>query len=146
MEPKKFRLPNWAIFGFGICDLIVSIVMVCLIIFGDYQGLTFGDLWRPGLFILILLLLNYLFFRVFLSFVTISNEGITSTSPATSTKFVGWDEIREVKRPLLRIPSEYTYVISESGDRLTLFRSYPGYRDIIKLIKERSPRLEKCNS
>ena len=144
-ETKIFRIPNWLIYAFGFCDLIVSIVIISLLVLGDYEGLTFREFWKPGMFIFILFLLNYLFFRIFLSSVTISYEGIESTSPVSSKKFIGWNEIKEVRRPLLRIPSEYTYVLSARHEKLTLFRSYPEYHDIIKLIKERSPKLEKSN-
>jgi hypothetical protein len=144
-ETKIFGIPNWLIYTFGFLDLIVSIAIISLLVLGDYEGLTFSEFWKPGMFVFILFLLNYLFFRVFLSSVTISQEGIESTSPVSSKKFIGWNEITEVSRPLLRIPSEYTYVVSARHEKLTLFRSYPEYHEIIKLIKERSPKLEKCN-
>ena len=145
MNPKVFRIPKWFIYAFGFCDLMVSIAIISLLFLGDYEGLTFSEFWKPGMFIFILLLLNYIFFRVCLSSVTISQEGIESTSPVSSKKFIVWSEIREVRRPLLRIPSEYTYVVSANNEKLTLLRSYPQYHEIIKLIKERSPKLEKCN-
>ena len=145
MDPKIFRIPKWFVYSFGFLDLVVSIAIIIILVLGDYEGLTYGEIWKPGIFIFFLFLLNYLFFRIFLSSVTISQEGIESTSPVSPKMFIGWNEIKEVRRPLLRIPSEYTYVVSAKKEKLTLFRGYPEYHEIIKLIKERSPKLEKCN-
>ena len=145
MVPKIFRIHNWFIYALGFCNLIVSVAIISVLVLGDYEGLKFSEVWKPGSFVLSLFLCNYVFFRVCLSSVTISQEGIESTSPISSKRFLRWDEIVEVRRPFVRIPYEYTYVVSASNKKLTLFRSYPEYREIIRVIKERAPKLEKCN-
>ncbi len=144
-EIITLRFPKWVIYPYSVCNLLCSIALLSLLVFGDYTGMNFIKMWKPGICGFFIFLMNWVQFRIFLSSVIITNNGLETKSPVSIKRFIKWEDIIEVKRPFLGIPNEYTYVVSLNNKIITLCRSIPEYQNIIKTIQERSLNLKKCN-
>jgi hypothetical protein len=75
---------------------------------------------------------------------TATEKGIETTNPILrSNKSCTWDEIIDVKKPFLRIPIAFRYVVLENDKKILLIRGIPNYEKIIELINLRAPNLKK---
>lgn len=136
--------PRWFIFFYSFSAIVVVTAILLSLIFGSYAGFTLSDVWRPGIFVLIILVAVWCEFEIVLYSVTASDKGLEANKVIGQNKSFTWDEIVELRRPLFRIPVDLAYVVSKSNDKLRLVRSMSNYRELIQIIKVRAPNLNKC--
>lgn len=85
-------------------------------------------------------------FSMLFSYALATENGLEYINPFRKDRFIAWGNIVEVKRPLFKIPNDYSYVISkENTEKIILIRSMKNYRQMIGLIKEKAPNLRTCN-
>ncbi len=75
---------------------------------------------------------------------TATEKGIETTNLILgSNKSCTWDEIIDVRKPLLRMPAAFRYVVLGNKKKILLIRGIPNYEKMIELINLRAPNLTK---
>ena len=138
----KTSCPKWfVILGF-ICfviTLLFSAFYTVMVIYNN--GLTVF-----GIFLLIVVLSEFLFIKLLFYSVTATEIGLETANLLGSDKSFVWEEIVEVRGSRFGIPYDATYVVSKNKGKILLIRSMQNYKELIELIKVKSPNLQRCKS
>lgn len=140
----KCYFPRWFI-----CLACISFVQTISILFFVIMNKILKSEPIPVSVILIsvfLLVGGVWLFSMLFSYALATENGLEYINPFRKDRFIAWGNIVEVKRPLFKIPNDYSYVISkENTEKIILIRSMKNYRQMIGLIKEKAPNLRTCN-
>lgn len=91
-----------------------------------FFALIFSSFW---------IVLKLLFYSL-----TVTNDGLIVNNIICSKKFVRWDEVVQIRRPIFRVPLDATYIILANGKKVLLVRSMENYKEVIQAIKAKISR------
>jgi hypothetical protein len=126
----------------GIITFIFFIVCLYLVLYNPH--------YQTNVLIYLLLISSLIFyyidFRILLFYKVISSKkGLKATNLFSRPQFFKWEDIIEVRRPVLGIPRYIAYVISKDNKKMLLIRKIKDYDKLINIIKERALNLRKYN-
>jgi len=138
----KTSFPRWFVIFISFCLVItlpLSTIYTVVVIYNN--GLSVF-----GILLLTFVLAEFWFLKFLFYSVTATEKGLEAANLLGSNKSFIWDEIVKVRRPPLGIPYDFSYVVSKNKEKMLLVRSMQNYKELIELIKVRSPNLQKCKS
>ena len=85
----SISFPRWFIFFYSFSAIVVVTAILLSLIFGNYAGFTLNDVWRPGMFVLIILVAVWCEFEIVLYSVTASDKGLETKKVIGQNKGMG---------------------------------------------------------
>ncbi len=139
----KMNFPIWLVISFSFCGVFTILFFAFYIIWVLYNGQLASRLFNCSVGFVVILGAIWVFLKVIFYSVTVTDEGLKTSNIIGKSKLFRWDEIVDLRRPRFGIPGDFNYVISRNNDSLLLVRSMQNYKELIDLIKVRSPNLGK---
>jgi hypothetical protein len=126
--------------------LFLAIIIILCLSLAIPKGLSKAQVMRYGLIFLWALFYIWFILNILFITVTATKRGIESDNLFGRHKLFLWEEIVEVRRPMMSKFHQLTYVISKNNEKLLLLRTFNNYEELIRLIKEKAQNIKKCNS
>jgi len=134
-------LPKW----FQILCAIAALINVPLFLFISFayahEGFIFPKILVSAFTLAIVVGAIWI---IPLSYTTVyvTEFGVTSDRPfGLKQKRFRWDEILTVSRPRFGIPYDLAYVISKTGEKISVLRGATGYPELLEIIESKVPNL-----
>jgi hypothetical protein len=111
----------------GVHDFIRGgLTTVELIKVSIFPVIIFGLIWYP---------------RHLYDVVTATDSGLRSVGPFGRETRIKWDEITSVRTPRWRVPRNFTYIFSKTGQKIIIINGMLGYSELLRLIDSRAGNL-----
>lgn len=142
----KISFPRWFRGFLTFCGIFTILLFAFYIVWVAYNGQLASRLLRCTVIASVIVGIVWFFLKILFYSVTATDSGLETDNIVGANKVLLWDEIVEVRRPRFGIPHDATYVISRNKGKVLLVRSMKNYKELIQLIKVRTPNLQKCRS
>lgn len=143
---KNLRVcfPKWVIISYSICAIGTLFFFIGYIIKIINENSFIAQSLKFLLFLGVVVVSFWLLFKIVFYSVTATDKGLETSNLFGSNKSVNWEEIVAVRKPIFGIPADFTYVFTINKKKLLLVKSMNNYKELVQLIKEKSPNLQKC--
>ncbi|MFH1673720.1 MAG: hypothetical protein ABIF87_09905 [Pseudomonadota bacterium] len=142
----KVSLPKWFAILMVFCGSFTISISVFYIIRVPDNGVSASELCKSVILLSFDLAIIWFFLKILFYSVAATERGLEANNLFGQKKIFLWNEIVEIRRPQLGVPVGAAYVISKNKDKLFLPRGEKNYNELVKLIKVKSPNLQKCQS
>jgi len=131
------KYPKWFLWLTCTCGILFLSILA---FFAGYKYMESAvvPLNLSVLFILALIGGGWIFSFLF-TCIFATETGLHSINPLRDSHFCSWEDIKEIKRPILNFPNEYSFVLSKSGKKaMTLYHGMTNYDELLKLVEAKS--------
>jgi hypothetical protein len=142
----KINFPMLFVVLMSFCGLFTTLGIGSYILRVIYYGQLSSQLFKCVFGFCVILIISWFLLKILFYSVTATEKGLITANIGKLSKFFQWNEIVEVRRPRFGMPVDASYVISKNKGKLLLIRSMKNYKELIQMIKDRAPNLERCQS
>lgn len=141
-EILRVKYPNWFIFLLKYCR--IGYIFILILIFFHFQkdGFTLGEIAKFLILFFILVASTYLF-KFFKFYISANEGGLRVVYTNGKEVSIKWDEIVEVRKSPLKIPSALRKIRCSDDRKIALCVDMKNYNALIELIKSRAINLKR---
>ena len=137
----RVSLPKWFRVFYAIGAPLTLIFFLIIAVLFNLNGFTF-----PGVIIILFVLVTVgIALHAtphFYSMIWVTDYGLRWDRPlGLRDKEFKWDDILTVSRPRFGYPGDVAYIVSKSGDKISVVKSMDGYTYLLEIIQLRAPNL-----
>ncbi len=131
--PKWFL---WLIFISWVGSNLLFVIGIVVFVSNDQE------IYTKYLIVFLLIFLGGIWMSGFVfSKATAQAEGLYLDNPFKQREFVAWENIIEIRKPQLKIPYDFIYVISRSGKKITLIKSMKNFKQLLEVIQTKAKNI-----